>query len=128
MVRIQSNKELTISKDSRSGNTETGIIEIEITSISFKPKTKEWQLIIEDYLTINNEADPENGTPAHTSFKKVNKKLVSKSAEEMNGLFALLGSIDSSEKFNERLIAGLLYDTQNNPVYDSTASDWQIKE
>jgi len=124
-VRIQSKEPIIINNDTRSGKTESGIIEIEITKVEFNPKTMSWKLIVVDYLVT--EVSASELTEAYISSERISRKEVIKTSQEMDGLFSLLGSIDSSDTFNTRLISGLLGETQQSPVYGTAPDQWQIK-
>lgn len=126
---IRSKREVTISKDLRGGVVDTGFVEVEITNISFNTVSSEWTLKVEDFKIITVEVIAENGdVETYNTRKRINVKDIDKTKEEMDILFQALGSIDSSETFNQLLATGLLGETLERPLYETSASDWEIKQ
>lgn len=105
-----------------------GIIEVEITDWKYQKKFNRYIAEVEDFL-IETQTD-ESGN----EFEKrtpIFSKPVPYSKDDINALFFALGNpIEITENYSDEmdmLIAmALLYVTQNDPIYGSTAINWVI--
>jgi hypothetical protein len=119
MAKIRSTTELIY--DSRNGNQ--GIIQLEISNWSFNPETSTYNAKVSDFV-ISNEDE--------TEVKRfISSKEVRYESQQIDALFYLLQNpIELTESYTSEmdiLIAqALLYVTQQNPIYGSSANQWQI--
>ena len=134
IVAIKSTKEVTIKSDSRSGSTETGFVEITISEITHRLSDDARLFKIEDFLLIpypeSVDPDTEEVIPSGIIRKRLkignsNSKTIVKSKTEYEGLKAYFESEYPEASFNDMLQFALLSETQNSPVYGTTANDWQ---
>jgi len=119
MAKIRSTKELKY--DSRNGNT--GIIQLEISNWSFNPEQSQYVAKVSDYL-VTQEEDIE-------VRKLIGTKDVRYASEQIDGLFFLLQNpIELTESYTSEMdlliSQALLYVTQQEPIYGSEATDWEI--
>jgi hypothetical protein len=124
MAKIRSTKELKY--DSRNGNT--GIIQLEISNWSFNPEQSQYVAKVSDYL-LTNEID-ENEQVIEVR-KLIGTKDVRYASAQIDGLFYLLQNpIELTESYTSEMdlliSQALLYVTQQDPIYGSEATDWQI--
>jgi hypothetical protein len=124
MAKIRSTKELIY--DSRNGNT--GIIQLEISNWSFNPEQSQYLAKVSDYL-LTNEID-ENEQVIEVR-KLIGAKDVRYASAQIDGLFFLLQNpIELTESYTSEMdlliSQALLYVTQQEPIYGSESTDWEI--
>jgi predicted DNA binding protein len=128
MAKIRSTTELIY--DSRNGNQ--GIIQLEINNWSFNPETSTYNAKVSDFVISNENVVNEDLTETTFEVKKfINSKEVRYESQQIDGLFYLLQNpIELTESYTSEmdiLIAqALLYVTQQQPIYGSSANQWQI--
>lgn len=125
MATIQSKKELIYN----SRNGKQGTVRVEISNWQYDVKNKMYKAIVNDYLV-------EQITEDEISFEKLTQiesepKVYPKA--EIDALFyALQNPIEITESYTEEMdyliSQALLYVTQQDPIYSSEASDWEIYE
>jgi hypothetical protein len=123
MAKIQSTTELLFN--ARTGKT--GIIRIEIANWQYDVNNKIYTAIVNDFLVEPIEEDEvyfERLTPI-ASKNSIYPK------EQIDALFlALQNPIEIEESYTEEMdfliSQALLYVTQSDPIYGSSASDWEI--
>lgn len=92
-------------------------------------KNSKYHAIVEDERVMDaNHADP--GTPLK-HYIRFNQKDVTYSNEQIDGLFTQIGeSITPDQSYSQRqdelIVKALLIVTQHQPIYGSTADDWEI--
>lgn len=128
MAKIRSTTELIY--DSRNGNQ--GIIQLEISNWSFNPETSSYNTKVSDFVISNENVVNEDFTETTFEVKKfISSKEVRYESQQIDELFYLLQNpIELTESYTSEmdiLIAqALLYVTQQNPIYGSSANQWQI--
>lgn len=124
MAKIRSTNQLVY--DARGINQ--GIIQLEISEWSFKPEISAYIAKVNDYV-IQEEVDENQQT---IEIKKIiNTKMVSYQSAQIDGLFYLLQNpIELTESYTSEMdlliSQALLYVTQQDPVYGSSANDWVL--
>lgn len=123
MATIQSKKELIYN--SRTGKQ--GTVRVEIANWQYDVKNKIYTAIVNDYLveTINEEEISFERLTQIESEAKVFPK------EKIDALFlALQNPIEITESYTDEMdyliSQALLYVTQEDPIYLSEGSDWEI--
>ena len=134
IATIKSNKEITIKADSRSGATEYGIVEISITEITHRLSDDARIFKIEDFLLVpytestdpvTNEIIPAGITRKRLKIGNKNFKTITKTKEEYETLEFYFYSAYPDSTIDEIHTFALLVETQSNPIYGTTANDWE---
>lgn len=120
MAKIRSTTELIY--DSRNGNQ--GIIQLEINGWIFEPENSRYIAKVNDYVISQDEEQNEIKT-------YINTKQVTYASAQIDGLFYLLQNpIELTESYTNEMdlliSMALLYVTQQDPIYGSTANQWEI--
>lgn len=121
MQPVKSKNEVLVQKDDRTGAEEMAKVEIEITEATYVPSLGCWKFRVEDFKLVEIIED---GEPVIVR-QRINAKILEKTEAEVDGLLAALGAIDSSATFDAHLYAATLQETLTNPIYSTTASDWE---
>lgn len=107
----------------------TGIVAIVVKDYTWQEKFNRYQVEVEDCEVID-AVNPEPGTPLK-SYPVISRKTVIRTKEQVNELFNyfavdIVQGDDFTAKLRELIVKGLLLDTQQLPVYGTTAEDWEI--
>jgi len=136
-----------ISKDDRGNKIlSSGIVEIEIVSITRNLSNDNRVFRVEDFLTtpgketVSPEGNTVSATPSRQKIKQgvvdnksIYHKEITKTKEEYEGLLAYFKTTYPEATYNEMVSFALLKDTQENPIYntiegvETTPEQWQIK-
>lgn len=125
MATIQSKKELLVK--SRDGKR--GIIRVEITNWRYDVKNKIYTATVTDNL-VEQISEEELSFERLTFIESEDKPFPK---EKIDALFwALQNPIEMTESYSEEMdyliSQALLRITQEAPIYESEASDWEIYE
>lgn len=107
----------------------TGLIAIR-TEIKWSEQSQRYLIDVHDCEVVDR-INPQPGEPLK-NYPVFNTEQRVRTKEDVNQLFTyfgidiLAGQDDFTEKFSDLVVKSLLFDTQNNPVYGTTADDWEI--
>ncbi len=132
MKIIRSTKALTIGDRSKR----QAVIAIVVTDYTWQEKLNRYAIKVEDCEVVDS-GNTEAGTPLK-NYIPIGPKTVIRTKEQVNGLFnyfatdiIAVGDQNTpatifTDALRDLIVKGLLLDTQQNPIYDSTAADWEI--
>lgn len=128
MTKIRSKRELIYNI--RNGNT--GIIQLEIESWQFKPLENVYIATIHDYVIVNTELFGVDGSITYQEEKQlIDMKTIRYNSIDIDQLFYVLQNpIELTESYTSEMYQlismALLYVTQQDPIYESISSDWEM--
>lgn len=107
------------------------IVAVAITEWTWQEKQKRFKALVTDFEVVEIDInDVMVGDPLKF-YKPISEKIIIRTEQEINGLFAYLNTSiqvgdNYSEKNRDLIVQGLLIDTQQNPIYNTTAPDWEL--
>lgn len=106
-----------------------GIIALVIKNYTWQEKFNRYEIFVED-CEVKEVSVPNEGGPSKY-YIPISTKTITKNKDEIDQLFTyfkqdILSTDSFTEKLRDLIVKGLLLDTQQNPVYDSVAEDWEI--
>ena len=134
IATIKSKTALTILSDDRGGAIKTGIVQIELTEVTHRLSDDARLIRIEDFELIPYDSYIDEITgdvvPSGINKKRLkilgkDFKIIVKTKEEYEGLLLHFETTYPDASCDDMLKFALLSDTQNNPIYGSTSSDWE---
>lgn len=125
MARIKSNVPLVYNSRKQT----SGIIVVEISEWKYELNNGRYVAIVSDYLSEMVSIDGQLEPVEQLTFLR--SKNVFYPKEQINALFLVLNNpIEVNEQYSDEMgnliSMALLYVTQQDPIYGSTAENWEL--
>ncbi len=124
MKIIRSKKPLTIGDRTKR----EAVVAISL-SLEWQEDLYRFVATVKDYEV--QETENPDGGKSYQNYIPLGEKKVTRTPEQVNGLFNFIAldivqGDDFTEAFRNLQVKALLLDTQQNPIYNSVAEDWEI--